>query len=380
MKEFQQKLFNSLLAITILVGCTKKDGLHDLSYSLNPVDSILNIHSSQLRDTSNYQNPLSTDTISYGKLKIFFFTTRVEEVLTQKNPWEKILINYFTVIKTDSLWKMWYESYDQFGDFKSYVCYAYSYDGKNWIEPLSENENYPLPNNIIYSGVRGLGNHAPSVFLDMNDHTYPFKMIFLRRNPLISPQERLFLAKSKDGINWNNAHLFIDRFADTQNVCIPFQNNYLFYLRGWYNDNIRSIYTLETDTSGRIIKPYTLLYKADESFSTYTNTYNSAASQLNDSTILFFPTMFDPFSNKVKIALMVSFNFQNIKLIMNDITLNVVGGISSPLSICISPGLIRSEKKDIYWLYFTTRNKDHSYNDVDIISTYYRIPVLVKTI
>ena len=74
-------------------------------------------------------------------------------------PWESIGIGYINVIQTDSIWHLWYESYDEKsrkvgrGDYNGYFCYANSSDGVNWNKPdlgLSSYNN-ETSNNILIS-------------------------------------------------------------------------------------------------------------------------------------------------------------------------------------------------------------------------------------
>ncbi len=103
----------------------------------------------------------------------------------------------------DRLFKMWY-----FGPkYSPYLCYAYSYDGKNWIKPVLANAAVKNTNYVINFGG---GRDSGTVWMDLEDPNpaRKFKGFFYGGSGLL----RVFY--SPDGIVWTEQPFKINSLSD----------------------------------------------------------------------------------------------------------------------------------------------------------------------
>jgi len=158
-----------------------------------------------------------------------------EKVLTLELPWEGQYCGYFTVIKDDEQYRMYYRGLPkhQHGPNIEVTCYAESQDGITWTKPnlglfevLGTREN-----NVILANSRACHNFAP----------------FLDTKPDVSPSERfkalggtgapgLIAFVSADGIRWQQVRgvpVLTKGAFDSQNVAFWSENEgcYVCYFR-----------------------------------------------------------------------------------------------------------------------------------------------------
>ncbi len=180
-------------------------------------------------------------------------------VLSADKPWEGgVHWPSFLYSPKDKLFKIWYETIDHnigkmtkdgTGRFKSFICYAYSEDGVNWIKPPVERfykEQYP-GNNIVMEDSGWLGGVASIIEdLDDPDHSRRYKMLIYDNEGnseyhKLKGTEGARTAVSSDGIDWR----FIGRFPVLPSQDTPslwFDRNrrrYVAFLKSRF-DNLRA--------------------------------------------------------------------------------------------------------------------------------------------
>ncbi|MDA1052885.1 MAG: hypothetical protein O3C40_20730 [Planctomycetota bacterium] len=98
-----------------------------------------------------------------------------ERLVESEHPWESATLNWFSVLRDEDRYRMWYECYDVEGwptaDDTSF-CYAESTDGIRWTKPKLGLVSYrgSKENNILFRQI-GTGKHrsrvhGSGVFLD----------------------------------------------------------------------------------------------------------------------------------------------------------------------------------------------------------------------
>ena len=150
-------------------------------------------------------------------------------------PWENPYPGYCTVIKDESVYRLYYRSNSHLSN--GAYSYAESTDGIHWVRPVLRLHEFngSLENNII---IQGDGGHSFSPFIDTNPATLPsekYKAIGLRRTA--DDKAWLLMAfGSADGVRWNllnNAPVYTNGAFDSQNV--PFwskeEGRYVLYYR-----------------------------------------------------------------------------------------------------------------------------------------------------
>lgn len=155
-----------------------------------------------------------------------------EVLIIADRPWEGRLINYASIIKVDRKYEMWYETFpaNSNSDFESYICYAYSSNGIDWVKPELGLYTYQgKPTNIVYNGNKTNGAHGPSVIHDGDT----YKMIF------VGEDYRLFGFSSEDGIVWSEPVSLNTGYGyDSQNSLYfdSQKGEYIIYHRFWKNE------------------------------------------------------------------------------------------------------------------------------------------------
>lgn len=245
--------------------------------------------------------------INEDKTTAFFMACKpkkiVGDVLKADMPWEDEIC-YANVVKDVDIYRMYYlthvvmieapECYDENGNKKaqayildSYVCYAESKDGLNWVKPelgLCDFEG-SKNNNII---LRSCDLPKPR---DMFDNFF----VFIDDNPLCRKGERYKAMVesnaygvqclkgyiSDDGINFKLKYDFdIDGKFDTLNTCLFDKNinKYVAYVRDFHVDpnfkdvsGVRDIRRVESTDWINWSKAERLDYKGGEEYPLYTN-------------------------------------------------------------------------------------------------------------
>lgn len=162
-------------------------------------------------------------------------------------PWEDLSLGYINVIKVDSTWHLWYETFNTASktyddpSFNTFINYAYSNNGVDWIKPHLNildyngiNNNIPHFNNFKENeGVHGL-----SVFYDEQaNHNERFKIVYSKFD-INENTSYVYGAVSSDGLNWERERLLFKTHFDTQTIMFHHKGKYRLYYR--YRNNINS--------------------------------------------------------------------------------------------------------------------------------------------
>ena len=318
-------------------------------------------------------SPLSQLQTYTGNIKFEFLPQSVEEVMSSQTPWESKSLNYYNIIKEDTSWRMFYSSfaYNQL-DFDGYFCLAKSSDGEAWNRNLVNNNT-----NILIDGKNGKGITGSFVFVDSLDVQYHYKMICTK---LVNNEQKTFLYASGDGITWIIVKQLFDTKQDSQFSVV--RMNGVYYVFSRYNDFSngyqRAIGIAKLDDYMNVIQSPSLLLEAPEQ-TPYPHIYNSAASKINDSTILLFPTYYNDDNGSISIKLIYTNNTKDYYLINSNINNYLFSSANVNWAI-VSPGVIPTGEPDTYWVYYYTTSIKH--NSILYSTTaniiYYRIKLKIS--
>ena len=322
------------------------------------------------KDYLSIQTQLQTYT---GNLKFEFVPGSSEEVFYSQTPWEAKALNYYNIIQEDTAnWQMFYNAYayNQL-DFEGSFCLAKSVNGQTWDRPLV-NDN----TNILLRGENKNGVTGNFVFIDSIDAQYHYKMLCTK---LIDGLQKTFLYASHDGLSWILIKQLFDTMQDSQFSAI--RMNGVYYVFSRYNDYSggyqRAVGLSILDDNMNVIQPPLLLLEASRD-DAFPHIYNSAASKINDSTVLLFPTYFNSDKNTIRVKMIYTNNLKDYYLIDDNISDDLFAGKNVNWAI-VCPGLIPAQEDNTYWLYYFETEANHSaFNysaKVDI--TYYRIKLVV---
>ncbi|WP_339926015.1 hypothetical protein [uncultured Cyclobacterium sp.] len=152
---------------------------------------------------------------------------------TLDNPWEGKFSLYSTIIKDDSIYRVYYRGLPDVkeGNDRELTCYAESKDGINWYKPsLGIHEiNGSKDNNVILIDKDLTHNFSP--FLDTNPNAKEkYKALAGKK------ATGLYALTSEDGIHWvkaKNQPVLNEGNLDSQNVSFwsASENKYLVYFR-----------------------------------------------------------------------------------------------------------------------------------------------------
>ena len=179
-----------------------------------------------------------------------------EKLVASDKPWEHgYLGGYLTVMIDEGVYKMWYAVHSS-DDNDVLLCFAMSFDGKNWIKPSLGIVEYKgsKDNNIVYApqGHPYGECHGPTVFKDPNEpegSPRKYKMFYWmgRHRPYVSIEIHgdtkprapwMGFAFSSDGLHWVpwEKNPVMKNFGDTQNVAFWDDRigKYVAYTRMWY--------------------------------------------------------------------------------------------------------------------------------------------------
>jgi hypothetical protein len=294
-------------------------------------------------------------------------------ILTQENPWESKFLGYFNVIKEDSLWRMWYVSRGKeiYNDVGGAYCFAYSFDGEKWEKeiPNSISVKTPIYDNVFMSSKSNNSILEPFVFYD--EVIKEYKLIGCEK---YGNGWRTYLWKSINGIDWYDKKLLVAAYLDTQFSVIIKDNLYYIYCRDWKN-GFRSVGRFIIDRNGDFVEPFRTILTSEHA--SFNHIYNNAAS-LVDNMVIVFPTMYDQVNDNIYIS--IGSELDNVmELTYNNITEDLFFGEDVKWGI-VSPGLIPTGEKNIYWMYYLGDNYSHNERAkaTNNISKYYRIKIALS--
>ncbi|MEN8228283.1 MAG: hypothetical protein ABFS38_09030 [Bacteroidota bacterium] len=176
-------------------------------------------------------------------------------VLRFDRPWEGPFCGYATIIKDDSLFRLYYRGLPSAGKDGSDLettCYAISVDGINWVKPdlglFQVSGSYK--NNVVLANAAPV-THNFSPFLDTRKGIDP-----TQRYKALGGTEGSGLKAyvSEDGIRWNliqEEPVFTEGLFDSQNVAFwsESEQRYLCYFREWSGDGYSGFRSVSRTTS-----------------------------------------------------------------------------------------------------------------------------------
>jgi hypothetical protein len=174
------------------------------------------------------------------------------------NPWERVFCGYFTVIKDNDLYRLYYR-----GSYRSerpnegeVTCYAQSKDGINWEKPHLGIHSVcgTMDNNVILMEPQPL-SHNFSPFIDMNPNALPeekYKAITGTTN------SGLVAYVSADGIHWKKWRekpIMKNGEYDSQNVAFwsESEKRYVCYYRTYSDGFYKGYRTISRSFSDDFI-------------------------------------------------------------------------------------------------------------------------------
>jgi hypothetical protein len=160
-------------------------------------------------------------------LRVHPATKTGERTLVPDRPWENASLNWFSVLRHEGRFRMWYECYDVEGwptTNDTSFCYAESADGIQWTKPALNLVSYhgSTSNNILFRELGPAGAysrvHGAGVFLDP---TAPpnarYKCVSQGMFAQSRPPYRIAGMESPDGLRWTRLpQPIVDVFADSQ--------------------------------------------------------------------------------------------------------------------------------------------------------------------
>ena len=175
-------------------------------------------------------------------------------VLRADRPWENLGVgSYGEVMEDDGLYRMWYESQstspetvDEAEIEKGFTCYAVSCDGILWEKPVVGEHPFQgnMQNNIVFTFL-----HHGTVFKDpVALPGQRYKTIIYRS--YFGETVHNDAAYSPDGIHdWTIVKDRMNFLTDSQNMAFwdDQRQKYVFYVRGWTRDVLRTVVRFETD-------------------------------------------------------------------------------------------------------------------------------------
>ncbi|MEN8202436.1 MAG: exo-alpha-sialidase [Bacteroidota bacterium] len=176
-------------------------------------------------------------------------------VLLFDKPWEGAFCGYTTVIKDDTLYRLYYRGLPEAGKDGSNVettCYAESKDGVHWTRPdLGIYPVYGTSNNNVILAKAAPVSHNFSPFLDTRKGADPAQKYKALGG---TGSSGLIAYISGDGIHWNvlqEEPVITKGQFDSQNVSFWSEEEHLYlcYFRSWTRIGDRNFRTVSRTTS-----------------------------------------------------------------------------------------------------------------------------------
>lgn len=237
-----------------------------------------------------------------------------ERTLEPSQPWENASLNWFSVVRHDGKFRMWYECYDVEGwpiTNDTSFCYAESMDGIRWVKPNLGLFNYhgSTSNNILFREIGPPGAysrvHGAGVFLDPTAPAEArYKCVSQGMFAQSAPPYRVAGMTSPDGLHWNRLPAVIcDLFADSQYSAFWDTDRDAYVLFGRVGGRGRAIgRSLSRDFSHFEPLRLVLEHEAERDL------YNPAALKYPGaaSAYLMFPSVYDHNADTLEVSLAVS--------------------------------------------------------------------------
>ena len=212
--------------------------------------------------------------------------------------------HFFTVMHDAGRYRMWYEVSGRRAkhDTESHVRYAESDDGVEWTTPLLR-----LPRSTTHGArsrvypVAGHRSHGVTVFRDVSDDRFPYKLAGYGRSP--TDEDQIEGARSTDGFLWEplNAPMVPRYMSDTQSVAAfnHLTKKYVGYFRYTYYDR-RGIGYAETADFENWPRPEPLVISSSLQEDLYTNAYTVYPH--NPSMHFLFPALYKKNADNFELA------------------------------------------------------------------------------
>ncbi len=317
------------------------------------------------------QKTFSDDQLPQVANDIILKEKTTSPLLIANKPWESAGINYASVLRVNGKWKMWYESFDNnsYTDFDTYLCYAESNDGINWIKPDLHLANYDgdSRNNIIMHG----GFHGISVFYDHNGTGEDaYRLIFTKPN--VRDGSWIYGMSSADGLNFKDLVLLTKTYSDTQTSIFYDEGKYKMYTRIWDGGKIgigrRAVGY--TESVGFGINCFPLPAKILSLEKSYDkDLYNNGATKIRESLYLMFPSVFNYNSDQIIPHLATSVDGINFNLHADQAFIPLNSKFDGEM-IYVSPGAIKGDAPNEYIFYYLGKDINHSVGLDEIKSRY----------
>ncbi|WP_421775357.1 hypothetical protein [Gracilimonas sp.] len=234
------------------------------------------------------------------------------------NPWEEKGLGYINVIRTDTMWHLWYESFGEnsssYGrfDYNSYFNYAYSSDGVKWIKPNLEYVEYGdfKETNILISnnGVSNKGIHGMTVFLDLNSSMSEgsYKMVYTRWIDSLS-SNWVYGMTSVNGLEWENERIIKRHYSDTQTNAYNYNGYYKLFYRYWngekHGEGYRQIGVSAAQKFDESLGQDFRKISFENADVSEMHLYNNATRVIEDEYEFMFPSIFDPYKDQMQLKI-----------------------------------------------------------------------------
>ena len=237
-----------------------------------------------------------------------------ERTLEPSQPWENASLNWFSVMRHDDKFRLWYECYDVEGwptTNDTSFCYAESLDGIRWVKPNLGLFNYhgSTNNNILFREIGPPGAysrvHGAGVFLDPTASAEArYKCVSQGMFAQSAPPYRVAGMTSPDGLRWTRLpNLICDIFADSQYSAFWDADREAYVLYGRVGGRGRAIGRAQSPDFSHF-EPLQLVLENEAD----RDLYNPAALKYPAaaSAYLMFPSIYDHKSDTLAIHLAVS--------------------------------------------------------------------------
>ncbi len=290
-----------------------------------------------------------------------------------------LALGFFNVLHREKLEQMWYfvcTDWDVFSEKRGFnprslsIRYAWSADGgATWNRTIPGRAG-----NDLFEPEVGVTEHC--VFYDPVAGEY--RMIYSRQ---MGPRKwATFLARSADGVSWENFKQVFESSYDTQYGVVQADGRYYLFMRDWILDHTIRVMGLAVITpEGETIAPPRPI--ATSTCGEFRHIYNNAVTRLEGGELLFFPTFYNPESQLSVLSFAWGALPDQVHLSYIDLTsFLLMDGVQHGQWICAAPGLVPvAGEKDRYWLYYELVNASHDNTEKSGVKTsYHRIKLIVE--
>lgn len=295
--------------------------------------------------------------------------------------WEDKGLGYIDILKSNSTWYLWYESFgakssdNRRPDYNSYFNYAYSNNGIDWIKPELEIVPYfsISKTNILWDndGIPHNGIHGMTVYYDSRSYNNEdrFKLFYSKWNDE-EASNWIYVMTSKNGLKWGNKRLLKKQYSDTQTVLFKDTNKYKLYFRYWTSGEHAVGYR---QIRASISNYFDIGFDSNEETVTFSNTkttnlhlYNNATQIIGKYEFL-FPSIYNStademtlkIANRDTVGVNTDFTFIHFNK-------NLHSSFPDYKVIYIAPNSIPNNNNS-YQIYYSYKNERHnSINDTSL--------------